>query len=44
MSLADYQKEFEMLAKVAHDAEANFVTMERMERERKNNHCNRPPH
>ena len=35
MSLADYHKEFEMLAKVAHKARADFVTMERMEHERK---------
>ena len=35
MSLADYHKEFEMLAKVGHEAGADFVTMERMERERR---------
>ena len=35
MSLADYHKEFKMLAKVAHEAGADFVTMERMERKRK---------
>ena len=29
MSLADYHKEFEILAKVAHEAGADFVTMER---------------
>ena len=35
MSLADYHKEFEMLAKVAHKGGADFVTMERIERKRK---------
>ena len=35
MSLADYHKEFEMLAKVALKAGADFVTMDRVERERK---------
>ena len=35
MSLSDYHKEFEMLAKVAHEAGLDFVTMERMECERK---------
>ena len=31
MLLTDYHKEFEMLAKVAHEAGVDFVTMERME-------------
>ena len=35
MTLDDYHKEFEVLAKVAHEAGADFVTMERMERKRK---------
>ena len=35
MSLADYHREFEMLGKVALEARADFVTMDRMERKRK---------
>ena len=35
MTLADYHKEFEMLAKIVHEAGADFVTMDRMERKRK---------
>ena len=35
MSLADYHKEFEMLAKIVHEVGVDFVTMGRMERERK---------
>ena len=35
MPLADYHKEFEMLAKVAYEAGADIVTMEQVERKRK---------
>ena len=35
ISLANYHKEFEMLARMAHEAGADYVTMERMECERK---------